>query len=221
MNKKTVKTIATCAFVGAVATGCVGLALSAAGFKSATDEELREPVARSFQTGEARKPDAARGGDKLVGKWTSSAVSDTKIALMKYERVLVQSSTATQTYFFYGDGACRTLTVAAGGKETNWNGRYTYADGILTITGPGGDGKEHSFSLKLLWYSDTEFEMRHADVATYEDMMRQAPNVKEVNCSYEMDGAFRTRMLIVADGMESVMTMIESPKIFDRDGDVD
>ena len=220
MNRKAMRMVAACAFVGAFASGCVGMALGAAGFKPATDAELKEPVAPSFQVGETRKPGDVRGQDKLVGKWTASLVADTKIALMKYKRVNVQTATSTQTYFFYGDGACRTLIVM-GGKETTWNGRYTYADGILTITGPGGDGKEHSFSLKLLWYSDTEFEMRHADVATYEDMMRQAPNVKEVNCSYELDGAFRTRFLMMADGMETVMTMIESPKIFDRDGDVD
>lgn len=220
MNKQAARTIATCAIVGAIASGCVGMALSAAGFKPATDAELREPVAPSFQAGEVKKPDVVRGRDKLVGKWTTSGVTDTKTALMQHKRVFTQSTIATQTYFFYDDGACRSVTVA-GGKETNWNGRYTYADGILTITGPGGDGKEHSFSLKLLWYSDTEFEMRHADVATYEDMLRQAPNVKDISCSYEMDGAFRTRLVVVANGMESVTTMIESPKIFDREGNVD
>jgi hypothetical protein len=52
-------------------------------------------------------------------------------------------------------------------------------------------------------------------------MLRQAPNVKDISCSYEMDGAFRTRLVVVANGMESVTTMIESPKIFDREGNVD
>ena len=205
-----------------LASGCVSLTLEDQmvknGYKKATREEMLKPTVPSFQKPELRKEIKALPKEKLLGKWTCSYVLDSRAPLLSlgYDGP-VQTMTSHQTYWFFEDGICRTLMKMAG-KENSWNGNWDYRDGILSISGKGGDGKRYSTDLKLHWYGDDEFEVRFADISKYEDMLEMPEGVKSASCRYEANGILHTQMIISGQGVESAFISVQSPQIYEKDG---
>ena len=209
-------------------SGCVSAMVDAAmakhGYHRATREQMLRSTTPSFQAPEAKTAIKSLPKEKLVGKWATSYVIDTRTALLSlgYDGPS-QTMTSHQTYWLFEDGTCKTL-MSMNGKDTTWNGNWDYRDGILTISGAGGDGKTHEADLKLLWYGENEFETRFADLSKYEDMLRAA-KPKSVKCRYEPSGILHTELIItsVANGKEneSATISVQSPQIFEREGDAE
>lgn len=225
---KSVKTVAVVALLASLVAfggGCVSTMVDAQmakhGYKKATREQMLAPATPSFPSPESRKILPAFPKEKLFGKWSGSYVIDTRNALLSMGYDGPSSTmTAHQTYVFFEDGGCRTL-MNMGGKETSWNGNWTYKDGVLTIAGAGGDGNKYAFDLKVLWYGENEFELRFADVGKYREMLMKPDNMKSVQCRYESNGVFHTEMIVSADGNESAVISVQSPQIYEREGAVE
>ena len=215
-------------WLSSVGCGCVSAIVDAAmakqGFHRATREQMLREATPSFPAPEAKTVIESRPKEKLVGKWSSSRVQDSRTALlsMGYDGPSMTMTSHT-TYWLFEDGVAKTL-IKINGKETTWNGDWDYHDGILTISGAGGDGKKHEADMKVLWYGDDEFELRHADVSKYEAMLGVG-GAKSVKCRYEANGILHTQMIIVSTAKgqqnESAMIMVEAPQIFEREGDAE
>lgn len=211
-----------------VGSGCVSAMVDAAmakqGFHRATREQMLRDTTPSFPAPETRKALAPLLKEKLVGKWSSSRVLDTRTALLSlgYDGPSMTMTSHT-TYWLFEDGVAKVL-IKINGKETTWNGDWDYRDDILTISGAGGDGKKHEADMKVLWYGDDEFELRYADVSKYEDMLGVG-GAKSVKCRYEPNGILHTQMIIssTANGRanDAATIMVEGPQIFERDGDAE
>ena len=204
------------------ATGCVSAMVESQmakqGYKKATREQMLLPATPSFPSPETKSAIAALPREKLVGQWSCSYVMDSRTSLLSMGYIgPSQTMSSHQTYWFFEDGACRTL-IKMGGKETTWNGNWSYRDGILTISGAGGDGNQYSQDLKLHWYGNDEFEVRFANVGQYEKLLMQPENIKSATCRYEPSGVLHTQMIISAQGNESAIVSVQSPQIYERDG---
>jgi len=193
------------------------------GYHHATREQILRPVQPTFPMPAVRTPIAILPRDKVVGKWSTSYVIDSRGGMLSrgYDG-LTSSMTAHQTYLFFSDGTCKTVQQIDG-KETTWNGNWDYQGNVLTIAGMGGDGKQHKMGLTVIWYGENEFETR-LDVPSYEQMMKVA-NVQSVTCRYEANGILHTQIIMVgaANGHseEFAQMMVQSPQIYTREGDVD
>ena len=206
-----------------LATGCVSVIvereMAKHGYKKASREQMLMPTTPSFQRINLKKEISAFPKEKLYGKWTCSYVIDSRNSLlsMGYDGP-TQTMSAHQTYWFFEDGGCRMLLNMAG-KENSWNGNWDYRDGILTISGMGGDGKHYSTALKLHWYGDNEFGSRFANLSDYEAMLSKPEGIKSVQCRYESNGILHTQIIISAQGNESAVISVQSPQIFERESD--
>ena len=206
--------------------GCVSAIVDAAmakqGFHRATREQMLRESTPSFAAPEVRKALAPLPKEKLVGKWSSSRVMDTRTALLSlgYDGPSMTMTSHT-TYWLFEDGVAKML-IKMNGNETTWNGDWDYRDGILTISGAGGDGKKHEADMKVLWYGNNEFELRHADLSKYEAMLGVG-GAKSVKCRYEANGILHTQMIITANDRQNdgATIMVEGPQIFERDGEVE
>lgn len=203
-------------------SGCVSVMLEDQmvknGYKKATREEMLKPTVPSFQKPELRKEIKALPKEKLLGKWTCSYVLDSRASLLSlgYDGP-VQTMTSHQTYWFFEDGTCRMLMKMAG-KENSWNGNWDYRDGILSISGKGGDGKHYSTEFKLYWYGDEEFEVRFADISKYEALLESPEGCKSASCRYEDNGILHTQMILSYQGNESAVISVQSPQIYEKEG---
>lgn len=209
-------------------TGCVSAMVDATmakhGYHRATREQMLLPAKPSFPAPETRAAIPVQPKEKLFGKWTTSYVKDSRMALlsMGYDGPL-KTMVAHQTYWLFDDGVCK-MSIKMGGKETTWKGNWSYRDGILTISGAGGNGKKYDFDLKLIWYGETEFEARFADISQYENMLKSA-KVKSVKCSCETNGVLHSEIVVetVTNGErnECASISVQSPQIYERDGDAE
>ena len=136
----------------------------------------------------------------------------------RYVMTPITPERSMQTYWFFDDGTCKTL-IKMDGKETTWNGNWDYSDGILTVSGAGGDGTHYSTDLRLYWYGNDEFEVRFADIGQYEGMLSKPDGVRSVNCRYEPNGVFHTRIVIESQGNESAVISVQSPQIYEREAE--
>ena len=209
----------------ALSTGCVSAMMEREmakhGYKKATREQMLMPMTPSFSRPETPKVIAHLPKEKLIGRWSCSFVIDSRSSLLSMGYIgPSQTMTSHQTYCFFEDGTCRMITKM-GDKETTWNGSWNYHDGILTISGEGGDGNRYSTDLKLYWHGDEEFETRFANVGQYENMLMKPETVKSASCRYESDGVFHTQLIIEAQGQESAIISVQSPQIYERIGDVE
>lgn len=205
------------------ATGCVSAMveshLAKQGYKKATREQMLMPATPSFPSPEPKTAIAALPREKLLGRWSCSYVGDSRNSLLSMGYAgPSQTLTSHQTYWFFDDGACKTL-IKMGGKETSWNGNWSYRDGILTISGAGGDGGQYSQDLKLYWYGNDEFEVRFADVRQYEKMLIKPESVKSAVCRYEPNGVLHTQIIVSVQGNESAIVSVQSPQIYERESD--
>lgn len=81
----------------------------------------------------------ARTSDKIPGRWSGAG----QFVSAEYE--------------FYGDGyvKCR---KKIGKTEIVWSGRWDYSWEAMSLSKRNSDGTEERIRIKLVWYSDTEFE---------------------------------------------------------------
>ena len=204
-------------------TGCVSAIVESQmakhGYKKATREQMLMPNTPSFPLPEPKTAIAALPKEKVLGKWSTSYVLDTRSSLLSMGYIgPSQTMSSHQTYWFFDDGTCKTL-IKMGGKETTWNGNWDYSDGILTVSGAGGDGTHYSTDLRLYWYGNDEFEVRFADIGQYEGMLSKPDGVRSVNCRYEPNGVFHTRIVIESQGNESAVISVQSPQIYEREAE--
>ena len=206
----------------AVGTGCVSAMMAAQGYKKATREQMLAPLTPSFQIPALGSPIAIQPKERLVGKWTCTYAMEggSRLLSMGYlgPRTMM---TFHKTYWFFDDGICK-MQILASGKETSWNGKWSYDNsGVLDISGAGGDGQDYSMRLKLSWLSPTEFVASFADVAEYEAMLRKPGSTKSAHCHYDSSGVLHTQIIIDAQGNEAATVTAEGPQIFERDGDAE
>ena len=224
MNKiKSAIMVGTLAGALVSTTGCVSAIVDAQmakhGFKKATREQMLMPNTPSFPLPEARTAIATLPKESLLGKWSTSYVVDTRTSLLSMGYIgPSQTASSHQTYWFFDDGTCKMLINMAG-KETSWNGNWDYRDGVLTISGAGGDGGQYSTDLRLYWYGNDEFEVRFADVGQYEGMLSKSDTVRSAKCRYEPNGVFHTQIVIASQGNESAVISVQSPQIYEREAE--
>lgn len=222
MNKmKSALMFGTLAGLLASTTGCVSAIVESQmakrGYKKATREQMLMPNTPSFPSPEAKTAIAALPKEKLIGKWSTSYVIDSRISLLSMGYIGPSHTMSShQTYWFFEDGTCKSL-IKTGGKEIGWNGNWDYRDGVLTMSGAGGDGNQYSTDLRLHWYGNDEFEVRFADVGQYEGLLSKPDTVQSVHCRYESNGIFHTQMIIASQGNESAVISVQSPQIYERE----
>lgn len=210
-------------FACAGLAGCVTTSLDDVmrkqGYRRATREEMLRPTRPSFPLPEARTPLAAMSKERLIGRWTSHHVGDSRTALLSqgYDGASM-TMTFRDVYTFFDDGLCK-IVMKAAGQETSFSCNWEYRDGVLSLAGSAA-GKPYAMDYKILWYGEDEFEMRLADVSKYEEMAR-GEHTKSIKCRYEPNGVFHTESIYAMPVRgrvdESALIVVESPKIFERD----
>ena len=103
---------------------------------------LASPVFYSRRMGGSSKRKAsshARTSDKIPGRWSGRG----RFASAEYE--------------FYGDGYAK-CRKKIGKTEIVWSGKWDYSWESMSLVKRNPDGSEERIRIKLVWYSDTEFE---------------------------------------------------------------
>ena len=180
------------------------------------------PVARSNHVAgsESRKPVAPFGRDRMTGKWEDAYFSDS--ISFNFKGVGSRNhTTISGTFFLYSDGVVRFVTKVAG-KETSGNGTWTYSGDILEtkIKNQATDKDEH-MAFKVIWYSDSEAELRFADINDYAKLLMRT--LAYADAYYDEAGRQVSRMVIGGkDGMPgSFIDIFTSPRRIERTGDLE
>ena len=183
----------------------------------------RIPAAGSKATAcqESRKPVAPFGRDRLIGKWEEAYFSDS----VSFNSKGVSSrnhSRISGTMFFYPDGVVR-FVANVSGKETSGNGTWTYSRDILEtkIKNQSTDKDEH-MAFKVIWYSDSEAELRVADINDYVKLLMRTLSYADAYYDEET-GKQVTHMVIGGkNGVPgSIIDIFAAPRRIDRTGDLE
>lgn len=214
MNKTTVKKSVVIAILGMLIVGCVSI------YGNATEAEMSAEVIPTYASPLPLTEISPLGCEAIVGEWNSNVYMDTKNVIPKFRRVMVQPGTSmTQTYKFFPDGQYLFTNKAKDGTETSSNGSWEYKDGVLTISEIKAENKAgQSMRMKVIWYGQTQMELRIEDLTKYENLFMQAPAVRSVTARYEADGSLRTNMQMNNNGIDVAVKMIQSPLRFTRLG---
>ena len=71
----------------------------------------------------------------------------------------------------------------------------------------------------VLWHSDTEIELRYADLRAYERMFYVSEYITGMRAYYESSGVLRTSMDMTINGGVTTTNAIYSPMVLERLGD--
>ena len=179
-----------------------------------SEAEMNAPLKPSFSSPELRTPSTPRPQAMLYGQWEAMQVMDMKTTIPSIKYANTTTSASNTSYTFFDDGNCQ-MIVKAGETQSMSSGNWTYKNDILTMNLTDATGKSVQMQFKLLWYSDSQFEMRYADLGAYEKLLKIG-NAKSVNCSYDERGCMTTKMVISSGSNSNNTTILESPLIFDR-----
>ena len=171
---------------------------------------MNAPLKPSFSPPELRTASTPRPQAMLYGQWEAMQVMDMKTTIPSIKYANTTTSASNTSYTFFDDGNCQ-MIVKAGETQSMSSGNWTYKNDNLT----DATGKSVQMQFKLLWYSDSQFEMRYADLGAYEKLLKIG-NAKSVNCSYDERGCMTTKMVISSGSNSNNTTILESPLIFDR-----
>lgn len=172
-----------------------------------------------------RTPIAVQSRDRLIGAWdmeyetASISVSNTRADPIE------QSLLIRNQYKFYGDGMVQ-LRMKTGGTETDRIGEWSYENGKVVMKFKNSHtGKLDVMEMTALWYSETEVELRFADLRAYEQMFYVTPNIKSMEAKYAANGSLSTRMCMEHQSGRitsiSIFNMVYSPMVMQRTGEVE
>lgn len=110
-----------------------------------------------------RKPVGAFGRDAILGKWEGENKTETLNSGFAKEYGMAPriSKHVRSVYEFREDGTYVATVRADGASESEQEGKWSYANGILTteIKLPG-TGKPFSCNMQVAWFGPDEFELR-------------------------------------------------------------
>ena len=169
---------------------------------------------------ESRKPVAPFGRDRMIGKWEDAYFSDS--VSFNFKGVGSRNhSTISDTMFLYPDGVVRFVAKVAG-KETSGNGTWTYSDGVLeTKIMNQSTGKDEHMIFKVIWYSDSEAELRFADINDYAKLLMRT--LSYADAYYDgITGEQITHMVIGGKNGApgSIIDVFAAPRCIERTADL-
>ena len=180
------------------------------------------PTSEEPRISAKKEPSYARDKAKLVGEWQCTVAMKTKVEPAIPGKPGEVTLSTTLTYQLYGDGVCA-CREQCNGKEGIKRGTWGYQDGELVITTPVANGNVGQFALRLIWYSDVEFEARYADLANLK-AERKTAGVSFSDAWYDNGGTLRTIRIMTVKRPEGEMKVTvnsdEGAMIFRRIGDV-
>ena len=183
----------------------------------------KSPSAQSAVTvrPEPRKSIAPFGRSRIIDKW-EEAYSQDSISFNLKGVSIRQSNTLTGTFSFYPDGEVLYVTRIAG-KETNWQGKWNYEGDVLKMIFKNQtSGKEESMNFKVIWYSDSEAELRFANIDDYVKMLMRV--LSYVDAYYDDESCKLVTHMVVGgkDGAPvSIVDAFKTPRLIERTGDLD
>jgi hypothetical protein len=172
-----------------------------------------------------RAPIAVQSRDRLIGAWdmeyecNSISVCNTMADPVELSQII------KNRYEFYDDGVVK-LQMKHDGKEFNHVGEWSYENGVIGMKFKNSNtGRRESMEMTALWYSDTEVELRYADLRAYEQMFYVTPNIKSMEAKYAANGSLSTRMCMEHQSGRitsiSIFNMAYSPMVMQRTGEVE
>ena len=172
-----------------------------------------------------RAPVAVQSRDRLIGVWDMEYECNSISVCNTMADPIEISQMVKNRYEFYDDGVLK-LQMKLDGKEFNHVGEWSYENGVIGMKFKNSNtGRWESMEMTALWYSDTEVELRYADLRAYERMFFVTPNVKSMNASYAPNGSLSTRMSMEHKTGQftgiSVLNMVYAPMIMRRTGEVE
>lgn len=164
----------------------------------------------------------ARSRERIIGVWELLQEHNTISVSTGREKPHAYSQVLKNRYTFYADGMLF-LAMDIAGKEKSYNGTWDYQDGRLNMSLKNQKGAIEKMTMNVIWYSDTEIELRHADLLAFERMFYVAPTIKSMKARYSDNGALETRMYMEIPVKNktavSIFNSIYSPMICERVGD--
>jgi hypothetical protein len=97
-----------------------------------------------------------------------------------------------------------------GRSKSVFEGTWSYEDGCLVMKFAGKDGKAYVYSLNVVWYSDSQIEMRRNKLDEHRASL-MVEGVKRVSASYDENGCLKTYMEFANT---TPLFMIESPHFY-------
>ena len=220
----------------AVLAGCTTAAqirdreMAKKGFQKATRAEMLAPITPTFSIPKLGPAEPARPRSDLVGKWQLITMSNGRLSYLTSGYMgPVTTTQSVWTYQFFEDGTCTCVIkdVKAGpmtGHEMSHNGKWSYEDGVLTISGLGMGGKDESFARHVTWHGADTF-------SAYENLdqikknlgksWREAGEECTIDCRYAQDGVLNINEIYREGDEEMVLCMTQMSFIHKRIGEVD
>ena len=170
---------------------------------------------------ETRKSVAPFGRSRIIGKW-EEAYSQDSVSYNLKGAFTRRSITLTGTFSFYPDGEVLYVTRIAG-KETNWKGKWNYEGEVLKMIFQNQtSGKDENMNFKVIWYSDSEAELRHASIDDYVKTFMRFLSYAD---AYYADESSKLVTHMVVGGKDgtpaSIVDTFATPRLIERTGDLD
>lgn len=194
------------------------------GYRRATRAELLAPIKPTFSIPKLGPAEPARPRSDLVGKWQATYVTDGRQDYLTSGYIgPITTVQGTYTYQFFTDGIFTLVShdEKAGpmsGHETSWNGKWSYADGMLTCE---MESPRTTMSLRMFWHGTDTLVMRK-DVEEMKQLVKeQGSHAQEFDCYYDSDGLLRMNEVFFMQGERVSLSTVERPQVFKRIGEVD
>lgn len=161
----------------------------------------------SFVVPPRRQAQPLRAKDALVGVW--KAESNTESWSLVAGKMNCNKFVFTHMYTLRADGTISHEFINGRSKSV-FEGTWSYEDGCLLMKFAGKDGKAYVYSLNVVWYSDSQIEIRRNKLDEYRASL-MVEGVKRVSASYDENGCLKTYMEFANT---TPVFMIESPYFY-------
>lgn len=182
--------------------------------KNVFSEEKYQDNKYAIPAPENLVPVEACSAQTLYGEWKSSQFCKAIINVKAEE--LISTSMIKQVYRFNDDGKL-TIELTSNDKKSITISDFTYDGNTITICSKDSAGKTDFAQYKVIWYSDTEMELRILDVKAMKKRL-MIGNIKDAEYIVKDNGISYTQMILQSDdpNVTPQVTIISAPLIFEK-----
>ena len=145
------------------------------------------------------------------GEWKCYWRSRTRMVFKAGGNDTEYETITKNVYRFYRNGDCM-LEQKIGEKTTSWRGRWSDENDMLKLRLKDQEGRELTYSFRIMRVSDHEVRLVFDDIAEFERRFMASANVKLSKASYDETGRLHHRM----DTSVVEMNTIYEPMIMEK-----